>query len=200
MHRARDGGARGGGAADAHEKGLLGRAVLVHTHVPVLEEEHARPQVRERGTLALELEDDHAPVVARGEQVGVGMRGKDPEAVVLAPEGLHALPLRHVPHADRLVLRVGHDQFLLRMEKGTRHVVDVPAQRVHLPRLGLIHAPELDLAVVGARDDERQRVVEVGPVHAAVVSFEHVLNGRVVAAKEVLDLDVRHGLTQLGGE
>eukprot|EP00965_Chrysotila_dentata_P068733 2271115-Pleurochrysis_carterae.AAC.2 len=64
----------------------------------------------------------------------------------------------------------------------------MPAQRVDLPRLGLVHPPELDLPVVSARDDERQRGVERGPVHAAVVALEHVLDRRVVAAKQVLHL------------
>ena len=38
-----------------------------------------------RRTLALQLEDDHAGVVAGGEQVQRRVRSDDPEAVVLAP-------------------------------------------------------------------------------------------------------------------
>mmetsp|Transcript_40883 Transcript_40883/g.108058 ORF Transcript_40883/g.108058 Transcript_40883/m.108058 type:complete len:603 (-) Transcript_40883:232-2040(-) len=200
VHRAGDGGAGGGGAADAHHQRLLRPRVLVQPHVPILEEEDGVRERRVCRPLTLELEYDHAAVVAGGEEVGVGVSGEDPEAVVLAPERLHALPLRHVPHADRLVLRVRDDQLLLRMEERARDVVDVPAQRVDLPRLGLVHAPELDLPIVRPRDDQRQRVVEGCPVHAAVVPLEDVLDGRVVAAKEVLDLDVGHGLTELGGE
>ena len=103
------------------------------------------------------------------------MRGEDPETVMLPPECLHALPLRHVPHANGLVFRVGNNELLLRMEEGARDVVDVAAQRVDLPRLGLVHPPQLHLPVVGARDDQRQRGVEARPVDAAVVALEHVL-------------------------
>ena len=45
-------------------------------------------------------------------EVDLGVGGQDPEAVVLAPEGLHACALGHVPHADALVLRVGHNDVL----------------------------------------------------------------------------------------
>ena len=38
-----------------------------------------------RGPLPLQLEDDHARVVARREQVQRRVRGDDPETVVLAP-------------------------------------------------------------------------------------------------------------------
>ena len=51
-----------------------------------------------RGTLSLQLEDDHAGVVARGKQVEGGMAGNDPETVVLTPEGVQAVALAHVPH------------------------------------------------------------------------------------------------------
>ena len=105
--RARDGGAaRVARAADRHERRVLAGAVVERAHVPVLDEEHATGDWSEGRPLALELEDDHAAVMARGEQVGLLVHGEDPEAVVLAAEGLHALPLGHVPHADRLVLRV----------------------------------------------------------------------------------------------
>ena len=53
---------------------------------------------RMRGPLTLQLEDDHAGVVARGKEIEGGMAGNDPEAVVLPPEGVEAVPLAHVPH------------------------------------------------------------------------------------------------------
>lgn len=52
------------------------------------------------------------PVVSRGQQVDLRVGGQDPEAVVLAPEGLHARALAHVPHTDALVLRIGHNDVL----------------------------------------------------------------------------------------
>lgn len=48
-----------------------------------------------------------------------------------------------------------------------------------------VHAPELDHAVVGARHDERQARVEGGPVDAALVALEDVLDDGVATAKEV---------------
>ena len=59
----------------------------------------------------------------------------DPESVVVPPEGLEGCPLGHVPHPDRLVLRVGQDQLLPRVERHARHVVVVATARVHLPGL-----------------------------------------------------------------
>ena len=67
----------------------------------------------------------------------------------------------------------------------------------HLPRLRLVHPPQLHLAVVRARDDQRQRGVEARPVDAAVVALEHVLHRRVVPSEQVLHLDVRQRLAQL---
>ena len=89
----------------------------------------------EGGPLALQLEDGHAGVVAGGEQVEGRMRRQDPVALVLAPERVQARALRHVPHADRLVLRVGQDQLLPRVEQHARHVVVVATTSVHFPRL-----------------------------------------------------------------
>jgi hypothetical protein len=40
-------------------------------------------------------------------------------------------------HAAAPHLRVGQDQLLARVEDGTRHIVKMAAERVHLPGLGL---------------------------------------------------------------
>ena len=56
----------------------------------------------------------HSPVVSSGQQVDLGVGREDPEAIVLAAEGLDAGALGHVPDADGLVLAVGDDQVLLR--------------------------------------------------------------------------------------
>jgi hypothetical protein len=172
-------------AARRRERRVALRRAVVRAHVPVFKIINGRARGRVRGPLALELEDDHARVVPGREQVDRGVRGEHPEAVVLAAEGLHADALGHVPHAERLVLAVGDDEVGLGVEEHARDVVHVPAERVDLPGLGLGHAPELDLPVVGARDDERQRRVEGRPVDAAVVALEHVLDDRVAAAEEV---------------
>ena len=87
------------------------------------------------GPLPLQLEDDHPPVVTRGEQIEAGVAGEDPEPVVLPPEGVEAGPLAHVPDSDGLVLGVGQDQFLTRMKDGAGDVVVVASACVNLPGL-----------------------------------------------------------------
>ena len=64
------------------------------------------------------------------------MSPQHPEAIVVPAEGLHSGPLGHIPHADALVLRVGQDELLARVEDGTGHVVVVAAARIQLPCLG----------------------------------------------------------------
>ncbi len=54
---------------------------------------------------------------------------------MLSPEGVQTCALGHVPHPDGLVLRVGHDQVLTRMENHAGHVVVVPTASVNLPSL-----------------------------------------------------------------
>lgn len=49
------------------------------------------------------------------------------------------------PHPDGAVLAVAHDQLALRVEDDARDVVGVSRHRVHLPRLSLVHAPQLHL-------------------------------------------------------
>lgn len=53
-----------------------------------------------------------APVMTGGKQVDLRVCSQDPEAVMLAAEGLRARALGHVPHANALVLRVGYDDVL----------------------------------------------------------------------------------------
>ena len=52
-----------------------------------------------RGSLALQLEDDHTGVVAGREEVEGGVAGDDPETVVLPAEGVQAVALAHVPNS-----------------------------------------------------------------------------------------------------
>ena len=54
---------------------------------------------------------------------------------VKVPECVQASPLGGVPDPDGLVLRVGEDQVLARVEDHARHVVVVAPARVNLPRL-----------------------------------------------------------------
>ena len=73
--------------------------------------------------------------MAGGEEVEGGVGGDDPESVVLPPEGVQAGPLGRVPHPDGLVLGVGDDQVLPRVEDDAGHVVIVAAASVHFPSL-----------------------------------------------------------------
>lgn len=101
-----------------------------------------------RGALTLQFEHDHATVVTRGQQIHLRVGGKDPKPVVLATEGLHAGTLGHIPHADAFVLGVRDDDVLTSVKHDAGHIVDVPAKGVDLPCLGVVHAPQLHLAIV----------------------------------------------------
>mmetsp|Transcript_21251 Transcript_21251/g.54262 ORF Transcript_21251/g.54262 Transcript_21251/m.54262 type:complete len:230 (-) Transcript_21251:30-719(-) len=135
--------------------------------------------------LAIQLEHDHARIVPDRDQVRRPVRHQDPEAVVLAAEGVDACPPGHVPDADRPVLGVRQDQVLLRVEETARDVVEVAAQRVDFPSLGVVHSPELDQPVVGSGDDQRQRGVEGRPIDTPLVALQHVLDDGVRGAEHV---------------
>lgn len=64
------------------------------------------------------------------------MSPQHPEAIVVPAEGLHSGPFGHIPDPDALVLGVGEDELLARVEDGTGHVVVVAAARIQLPCLG----------------------------------------------------------------
>lgn len=64
------------------------------------------------------------------------MSPQHPEAIVVSTEGLHTGPFGHIPHPDALVLGVGQNELLARMEDGTGHVVVVTATGIQLPCLG----------------------------------------------------------------
>lgn len=63
-------------------------------------------------------------------QVEVWVSPQHPETIVVTAEGLHSGPFGHIPNPDALVLRVGQDEFLARVEDGTGHVVVVTAARI----------------------------------------------------------------------
>lgn len=114
------------------------------------------------------------------EQVQFRMCRQHPEAVLFSPERLHGGALGEVPDANGLVFTAGHNELVLGVEERGGDVVEVTSARIYLPRLRLAHAPDLDLPVVCSGDDERKGRVERGPVDAAVVPLEHVLDGREV--------------------
>lgn len=72
------------------------------------------------------------------------MSTQNPEAIVVPAEGLHSGSFGHIPHPDALVLRVGQDELLARVEDGTGHVVVVAAACVQLPCLGFWTVGERD--------------------------------------------------------
>mmetsp|Transcript_20774 Transcript_20774/g.51886 ORF Transcript_20774/g.51886 Transcript_20774/m.51886 type:complete len:237 (-) Transcript_20774:756-1466(-) len=155
-HRTSHAATPSGRTTDRHERSVLAVRELVHAHVAVFEEQHGVRQRRIRRSLPLKLEDNHPSIVTRGEKIALLVSGKDPKAVVLAAEGLHALAFRHVPHANGFILRIGDNQLLLGVKQCARHIVDVPAKSVYFPSFCLIHSPKLHLTIVRARDDQRQ--------------------------------------------
>lgn len=148
--------------------------MLPDVFVPNIVESVAMERIR--GSLTLELEDNQAIVVSRREEVQLGVSREYPEPVVLPPERLYRRALRHIPHADRLVLSTRDDQLVPRMEKRRRNVVKVSATGVDLPRLRVAHPPEFDLPVIRRRHNQWQRRMECRPIDAAVVALEHVLD------------------------
>ena len=51
--------------------------------------------------------------------------------------------------------------------------------------LAVVHAPQLDLSIVGAGNDERHRRVKRRPVGASIVTFQNVFDDTVGLAEEV---------------
>lgn len=105
------------------------------------------------------------------------MSGEDSKAVMFPLESLYHRALCQIPHSDGLVLSATDDQLVFRMEHSARDVEMSPA-RIHLPRLGLAHPPELDLPVICGRNDERECRVEHGVVDVTVVSLGRILRWR----------------------
>mmetsp|Transcript_99939 Transcript_99939/g.312257 ORF Transcript_99939/g.312257 Transcript_99939/m.312257 type:complete len:958 (+) Transcript_99939:467-3340(+) len=190
-----------GPPAGGHVVALQALLHVDHVEVPLLHHVEVVAEALRQGPLAVELEDDHARVVAHGDEVRGGVRGDDPAAVVLAAEGVDARSLRGVPDPDRAVLRVGQHQLLPGVEDHAGDVVEVASQGVDLPSLRVVHPPELDEAVIGPRDYERQRGVEGRPVDALVVAFKHVLHNGIGRAEDVLRrLPVRGRRTGADGD
>lgn len=136
-----------------------------------------------------------------------------PEAIVLPSEGLDGRPLAHVPHANGLVLGCRQDELVPGVEERHRDVVEVAAAGVDLPGLGVRHTPELDLSVVGTRDNKRKGGVEGGPAATASMSArtgareraridQNALDSTVVTLEDVFDDGVgaaeEVGLTAVG--
>mmetsp|Transcript_19296 Transcript_19296/g.34408 ORF Transcript_19296/g.34408 Transcript_19296/m.34408 type:complete len:239 (-) Transcript_19296:494-1210(-) len=138
-----------------------------------------------RRPFTLQLEHYHTTVVASRQKVHLRVGAQDPKPVMLPAEGLHSGALRHVPHPNTLVLRVGHNNVLTGVEHHAGDVVDMPAQGVHLPGLSVIHAPELDLPVIRAGHNEREAGVKRRPINTTVVPLQYVFHHRVAATEEV---------------
>lgn len=70
---------------------------------------------------------------------------------------------------------------------------------VHLPRLVLIHAPQLDLSIVGARYDERKIWMKAGPVYATIVALKDVLYNAIRLAEQVRCIWILQMVIQTSG-
>ena len=106
------------------------------------------------------------------------MRGKDPESILLPPEGLDCSALCKIPYADCLVFTTRNDEFVFGMEERVGDIVEVPSARVNLPSLCFAHPPNFDRAIVGSRDDQGEGRMEGGKIDASVVALEDILHGR----------------------
>ena len=131
-----------------------------------------------RWALTLQLEYNEATVMANGKEIVLGMGGDNPEPVVLTADGLHARALLHVPHANGLILAVANDELLSRMENNTRNIVEMTTARVHFPGLGIVHTPQLDLAIISSRDKKGHTGVESNPIDSPIMALKHMLMGK----------------------
>lgn len=172
-------------ASDLYDWDVFGRREVQFAQVTLFHVVQEVPVDRVRGTFSLQLEDDHSGVVPRGEQVQVGVRRQHPEPVVFPPERVQVVSLRHVPDANALVLAVGQEEFLAWVEQDARDVVVMSAACVDLPGFGIVHSPQLDLAVVRSGDYQRESGVEARPVYSAIVAFENVLDDSVGLTEEI---------------
>ena len=72
------------------------------------------------------------------------------------------------------------------VEKSIGDVVKMTTARIHLPRLGFIHSPNLDDSIVRSRDHKRESGMEHCIVDPAIVTFEYMLDsGEVVKGFEI---------------
>lgn len=69
------------------------------------------------------------------------MRSQYPETIVLSSESLHGRSLAHIPNTNRLVFRIRDDEFMFRVEKGARDIVEVTSASIDFPCLCIAHSP-----------------------------------------------------------
>lgn len=89
------------------------------------------------------LKDYHSTVMTSSKEIKSRVSSQDPEAVMLAPVGVEADALAHVPDSDGLIFWVGEDQFLPWMEHDTGHIVVVPTAWVNFPGLLKLYDNEI---------------------------------------------------------
>lgn len=127
------------------------------------------------------------------------MCGKDPESIMLPPEGLDCGALCKIPYANRLVLTTRNDEFVFRMEERIGDIIEVPSARVNFPSLCFTQPPNLNCAIVGGGDDQRESGMEGGEIDASVMALEDVLYGRKrVECFEVIRTSAGSILSQTG--
>lgn len=85
------------------------------------------------GSLALQLEHDQALIMTGSEEIVRGMSSQNPETVGVATNCGHTRTLGQIPNTDGLILRIGNQKILLRMEYGTAYVVRVASKGVQQP-------------------------------------------------------------------
>ena len=101
-----------------------------------------------RRTLSLELEDHNTSVMARREQVHLGVCSDNPESIKIALKGLNGCTLVEIPYANRLILADGKDEVLVWVEQSSGGILEMAAASIDFPRLSITHPPELNQPVV----------------------------------------------------
>ena len=134
---------------------------------------------RKRWTLSLELEYDHAIVMAGREYVQSRMASNDPIAIVLTAKRVQTRSLGHVPNSYAFVFGVAHNELLFGMEHDTRNVVVMAPACVHFPSFCFVHSPQFNLSIVSTTHNQGQSWMKSGPVDTAIMSFKHVFDHTV---------------------
>jgi hypothetical protein len=62
------------------------------------------------------------------------------------------------------------------MEDSTRDVIEMSPTGVDLPRLQITHSPQLDLAIIRSRNDERKGWMEDGVIDTTIMTFQDILD------------------------
>mmetsp|Transcript_7227 Transcript_7227/g.17133 ORF Transcript_7227/g.17133 Transcript_7227/m.17133 type:complete len:249 (-) Transcript_7227:338-1084(-) len=176
------------GSPSAGEQHPLTACSFVHVSrkdLPVLDVKQSASVGLGDGSLTVQLEHNHAGIMAHGQQIARLMCCDHPKAIIFSSVRVDSCALRQVPHTDGPVLRVGQNQITLRVKNHARDIAEVPPQRVHLPCLRIVPAPDLDEAIVSTRCNQILLRVKRSPIDPTVVPLQDMLDNRIRGAENV---------------